>query len=370
MVTIDQVCWGEVNKDGGLDLRCENGECREYEQTLRRILYQWENFPVDMVVEDFIKVPMAVGNTGFGISTIEELRAIEGNNDVYSHKFVNQFESVDDVMEKVKMPLVTHDKDETKRRMELASWLFDGIMPVRESGVDPYLNIWDPIATWMSVEGALYGLVDNPDMMHALAKRMSEGYMIMLNQMEELGVLAHSQALIHCTGAFTDELPAPGFNCQKPRLKDIWMSSTAQMFATVSPAMFEEYEINYMLPIFERFGLVYYGCCDPLDGKMNEVRKIPHLRKVSMSPWANKERGAKEIRGDYVFSNKPNPAFVATDKFNGDIVKEDLIYVKNLCKQYGCPLEFILKDISTVHHEPERLNEWAKIAREVAEGRS
>jgi hypothetical protein len=146
------------------------------------------------------------------------------------------------------------------------------------------------------------------------------------------------------------------------------MFGLAQMFATVSPAMFEEYEIDYMMPLFERFGLVYYGCCDPLDGKMKEVKKIPHLRKVSMSPWANKERGAEEIGRDYVFSNKPNPAFIAVQSFDAGIVRKDLLTTREICARHGCPLEFIFKDISTVHNEPLRLKQWADIAMGVAEG--
>jgi hypothetical protein len=121
-----------------------------------------------------------------------------------------------------------------------------------------------------------------------------------------------------------------------------------------------------MMPIFERFGLVYYGCCDPLDGKMKEVRKIPHLRKVSMSPWANKERGAEGIGRNYVFSNKPNPAFIAFSSFNEEIVRKDLVETKEICRRFGCPLEFIFKDISTVNNEPERLKKWADIAMAVA----
>jgi hypothetical protein len=272
---------------------------------------------------------------------------------------------MDDVMTKIKMPVVTHDAAETKRRMELASWLFDGIMPLSEEGYLPFISIWDPISTWMSVEGALYGLVDKPDMMHAMAKRMADGYMSMLDQIENQGLLVHSQAIIHCTGAFTDDLPAPGFNPAKPRTKDIWMFGLAQMFATVSPAMFEEYEIEYMMPIFERFGLVYYGCCDPLHGKMKEVKRIPHLRKVSMSPWANKEKGAEEIGTAYVFSNKPNPAYIAA--FNEETIRRDLEETKSICKKYGCPLEFIFKDISTVCFEPLRLKKVADIAMEVAQ---
>jgi len=362
MVTIDQVCWNEMNIDGKLGLHCEDEECRSYEQALRRLLLQWEYFPVDMVVEPFIKVHKAVSNSAFGMSVREHTLATFEANDVVSHKFENQFNSVEDVMNKIKMPMVSHDKAETKRRMDFASWLFDGIMPLREEGYDPYLSVWDPIAMWMSVEGALYGLVDNPEMMHAMAGRISDGYMIMLDQLEEQGLLCHSQALIHCTGAFTDDLPAPGFNPEKPRTQDIWMFGLAQMFVTVSPAMFEEYEIDYMLPIFKRFGLVYYGCCDPLDGKMREVRKIPNLRKISMSPWANKERGAEEIGKDYVFSNKPNPAFIAGQFFDEDLVRKDLRATKEICDRYGCPLEFIFKDISTVYNDPIRLKKWADIA--------
>jgi hypothetical protein len=366
MVTIDQVCWNEMNIEGKLDLHCEDEECRSYERRLRRILLQWEYFPVDMVVEPFIKVFKAVKNSAFGMSAREHTLATYETNNVVSHKYENQFNSVEDVMDKIKIPVVSHDEAETKRRMEFASWLFDGIMPLREEGNDPYISIWDPIAQWMSVEGALYGLVDNPEMMHAMAKRIADGYMTMLDQLEEQRLLCHSQALIHCTGAFTDDLPAPGFNPEKPRTQDIWMFGLAQMFVTVSPAMFEEYEIDYMLPIFKRFGLVYYGCCDPLDGKMNEVRKIPNLRKVSMSPWANKERGAQEIGKDYVFSNKPNPAFIATVTFDEELVRKDLLATKEICRRYGCPLEFIFKDISTVYNDPLRLKKWADIAMEVA----
>jgi hypothetical protein len=221
----------------------------------------------------------------------------------------------------------------------------------------------------MGVTDALYGIIDEPEMMHALAKRIADGYMSLLDQAEEKGLLCHHQALIHCTGAWTDELPHEGFDEKKPRCEDLWMFGLAQMFSTVSPAMFEEYEIDYMRPICQRFGLVYYGCCDPLDGKMKEVRKLPHVRKVSMSPWADKERGAANIGHDFVFSNKPNPAFLADPTgFHDDIIRNDLTQTREICRKNGSPLEFILKDLSTINKEPERLDKWADIAMRVAQG--
>ena len=366
MVCIDQVCWNEINVEDKLTLKCEDPECRKYEDVFRKILYRWEYFPVDMVVEPFIKVHKAVTNTVFGIVRQEHTLNTPGKEAVVSHKFVNQFKSMDD-LEKIKEPKITHDINETRRRMEKAAWLFDGIMPLREEGVEPYLSVWDTISSWMGVEGALYGLIDEPEMMEAIVKKMVSGYISMLDQLEDQGVLCHSQALIHCTGAFTDDLPSKTFNPEKPVTKDIWMFGLAQMFSTVSPEMFEEYEIKPMKPIFERFGLVYYGCCDPLDGKMNEVKKIPGLRKVSMSPWANRERGAAGIGKDYVFSSKPNPAYLATTVFNEELVRNDLKSIMDVCKKNSCPLEFILKDLSTVNNQPERLWKWAKIAMEIVQ---
>jgi len=45
--------------------------------------------------------------------------------------------------------------------------------------------------------------------------------------------------------------------------------------------------IDYAVQWYEKFGLVYYGCCEPLDGKIDIVREIPNLRKISMSPWVD-----------------------------------------------------------------------------------
>jgi hypothetical protein len=101
---------------------------------------------------------------------------------------------------------------------------------------------------------------------------------------------------------------------------------------------------------------------------MNEVRMIPNVRKISMSPWADQERGAAEIGRRYVFSRKPNPAFLAGSSFDPARVRADLDTTRSVCKKSGSPLEFILKDISTVGYEPRRLFQWARIAMEVACG--
>ena len=364
LVMIDQLPWNELNVDDELTLRCTDPECRGYEETLRRSLFQWRHFPVDLVVEDFIRVPKAITNSGFGVAPDEVIVTTDPENDVVSHGYSQLFASMADV-EKIKVPHIAHDPVETARRVAVAHELFDGLLNVRPAGYDPYLGIWDPITTWMGMNKILLALKDQPKMLHALAERMLQGYLCELDQLEAQGLLCEPQTLIHCTGAYTDELPKPGYDPDRVRTQDIWMFGLAQMFSVVSPRMFQEFEIDYSRHICERFGLVYYGCCDPLDAKLEQVRQLPNVRKISMSPWANQERGAANIGRDYVFSRKPNPAFLAYDDWDGDAVRADLEATRDICARYDCPLELILKDVSTVRYEPQRLFEWARIAMEV-----
>ena len=124
MVMIDQVCWNEMNIGDELTLCCMDPECRGYEEYLRSTLYQWKHFPVDMVVEPFIRVSKAIHNTGFGVSVQEDVAVTDPTNSVVGHKFVNQFQTEDD-LQKIRMPRISHDPAETDRRMAVAHELFD-----------------------------------------------------------------------------------------------------------------------------------------------------------------------------------------------------------------------------------------------------
>jgi hypothetical protein len=130
--------------------------------------------------------------------------------------------------------------------------------------------------------------------------------------------------------------------------------------------MHKEFELDYAQSWAKRFGLVYYGCCEPLHDKIDIIRGLPNVRKISMSPWVDVEVGAQRIGGDYVFSRKPSPALLAPDTWSPAAVEADLVETREACARHGCPLEFILKDISTVRYEPQRLWEWVDVAMQVA----
>ena len=94
------------------------------------------------------------------------------------------------------------------------------------------------------------------------------------------------------------------------------------------------------------------------------IDEIPNLRKVGVSPWANQEVMAERLGGKYVFARKPSPTNVAmvTDP---EVIRKETENTVKLCQKYGCPVEFVLKDISTVSHHPENLIVWSNVVSDV-----
>jgi len=145
----------------------------------------------------------------------------------------------------------------------------------------------------------------------------------------------------------------------------LWGSATAQIFVGVSPEMHWEFALQHEMRWLERWGLTYYGCCEPLDVKMDIMRRIPNLRKISMSQWIDVERAVREVGTNYVFSRKPTPAVLAEDDWRPELARQQLR--EFLVKARGCHIEIIMKDISTVRYQPQRLWEWERMAMELAE---
>lgn len=46
----------------------------------------------------------------------------------------------------------------------------------------------------------------------------------------------------------------------------------------------------------EKFGLTYYGCCEPLHNKIEILQQVKNLRKISISPRADIKIAAKKFK--------------------------------------------------------------------------
>ena len=210
-------------------------------------------------------------------------------------------------------------------------------------------------------------LIEEPDLVHAGMKLLMEGTLEVFEELERQGLLTLNNGNDYCgSGAlgWTRELPSPGFD-GKVRLCDLWGFADAQSMSEVSPTMHEEFVLRYQVPLLGRFGLNYYGCCEPLHLKLGLLKRhVPRLRRVSISPWADKRQSAEQLGPHIIFGWKPNPAYLAGVSFDADLIRRDIRETIEICQANGCPLEITIKDTHTCNHQPWRFDEWTRIAME------
>ena len=362
MVLIDQIPWQEMDVDGSLLCQVEDPYWRGVENELRQTIYKWTHMPADMVVNPYICLPRPIRNTGWGMEQKVDYLKTEDAPDVLSQHINNIIHDYEDI-DKIQMPQITLDCKKEEEIIRIAHELFDGIIPFKMTGQCMHLGICDTISYWMGVENCYIELMDRPEMIHALMEKLTNGLLFQIKQMNELGLFDIYSNLCHCSQTFTEDLPGEGSDAH-PRSQNAWAFGLAQLFTSVSPAITQEFEVDYMKRVFSHFGAIYYGCCDRLDDRLDVISQLPNVRKISCSPWSNRESFAANLPGCYVMSNKPTPAFLSYDWFDEQEVRDDLRRTIAAARQHNVNLEFILKDISTVRHKPERLWRWSQIALE------
>jgi len=341
-IFIYQEPWSELNKNGELDLHCQDGFCREIESGMRQGLYRWRHYPGDMTMSAVSYQAYCITDTGFGIEEDVDVVRTDPANDVVSRHFHIQIKDESDIA-KIKEPVVTHDEKKTEECYQKRCEIFAGILEVRKSGWGGFwFAPWDDLVRWTGVQEVLMDMALRPDYVHKAISRLVDCWNKRLDQYEEQNLLY-----------------APA--------KEQAVSGAAQIFSEVSPAMHREFALEHEARFYRRFGRVYYGCCEPLHAKVDICAEcLPNMYKISMSPWVNFPEAVKNVRDRFVFAWKPNPAFVAYDKWDPDLVRNDIREKLTTAVKGGCFVEIHLKDISTVRGEPSRLTEWERIAKEEA----
>jgi len=363
MVLIDQICWWEIDSDSWFQLQVQDPYWRNVELELRRKLYSWKNFPVDMVFTPYICLPKPIHDSGWGLAANEDIKKLDERTGAASHYFHNCMQTEEDI-EKIQMPEITLDEEKLRQIRQEADVIFDGIIPYQMTGCSLHLGIWDTISTWMGVENCYIEILDRPEFIHALLEKMTQGLLHKIEAINRLGVYDVTSNIVHCSHWFLDDLPAKDTDFDFGQTTNSWAFGLAQLFSSCSPAVTEEFEVAYMQRVFPHFGAIYYGCCERLDDRLDVLAKLPNVRKISCSPWSDKEHFAETLPDRVVMSVKPTPALVAGNFYDEDKIRKDLRESIEAAKRHNRNVELILKDISTVNRDPNRLRRWAQIAME------
>jgi hypothetical protein len=368
LVWINEIPWHEMDFEDELMLTTESPFAQFLETRLRRSVYQWKHMRADMIVEPTMPCYNKISDSGFGISEDVEIATTDDESDIYSRKFSRQITDYDD-LEKIKNPEVVFDEEATEKKYRSMVEIFEGILDVEKKGVPGFwFAPWDELIRWWGVQDAMLDLMDRPKLVHKALERLTNAYLKGLDQYEKANLLSLNNCNYRIGSGglgYTDELPRSDFDPKKIRTSDLWGCGTAQIFSCVSPQMHYEFALQYEIRWMERFGLNYYGCCEPLDRKIDMLSKIPNLRKISMSPWVDLDRASEKMAKDYVISWKPKPDIFVGGTWDSDTVRADLS--KSLKRLRNNVVEIIMKDVSSVEYKPQHLWEWSQIAVEEAE---
>ena len=184
-----------------------------------------------------------------------------------------------------------------------------------------------------------------------------------INWLEREGLLGmnnNSEIVGSGSPGFTTALPAVGFT-GVPRLQDLWVWMESQETTIISPRMFSRFFLPYMAEVSRCFGLVYYGCCEPVHDRWHEIQTaIPHVRAVSISPWCNMTVMAEKLGRSVIFSRKPKPWLISGSAPDWDGLRQDL--QETAAAARDCNLEIIFRDVYRIG-DRQRLAKWAQMVR-------
>nr|WP_302305320.1 hypothetical protein [Ruthenibacterium lactatiformans] len=207
LIMMDQLPWHELDVDGDLKLRCRDADARIVEDALRKQLYQAKYFPADKVFEPYLELPKTIEGYHHGVVRREVTLAADEKNDVVSHSYVSQLSSESD-LENLKFPDIRVDEAKDKKRWEKVSEMVSGILPVRLTGVRMFhCGIWDDLVEAIGTDNFFFFFADEPELLHKAARRMADICQSLIDQLTEKQLFDAYEPTVHCTGAYTDELP-------------------------------------------------------------------------------------------------------------------------------------------------------------------
>lgn len=263
------------------------------------------------------------------------------------------------------------DRDATMAEKTFLEETFGDILPVVvRSDTFGNCNLTQRLMRVMSQESMFMALYDCPEELSGLLGLLKNNALDMSKWAEREGLLVLNNENQYTCGTcynFTDLLPVQPVAPGQVKLKDMWGVMDSQETVGVSPDMFHEIFFPHYRELAELFGLVYWGCCEPADPIWeSSLSKLPNLKAVSISRWADQEYMAEALKGTgIVYSRKPNPNLLGVDvELNEKAWTEEIRSTLEQTAKRDIPTEFVMRDVYTMHRNLNKAARAVELARE------
>lgn len=367
LIVVEQ---GSFQRDFLPEPKCENKFAADLERYLLSKILQHERIDDDIVMPNFCEVFMEIEAREFGFP-VEVHHAVDTKGRNVGYEYNYPIKSLEADFSKLKPFEFYFDRKRFADKLAATEGVFGDILPcvpTNRQQVWYYMHT-AKIIQLMGMEQWMYELSDNPDGVHELMRYLTENMQRYIDWAEKEKLFTSDIGNTYAGAGsygFTDELKVPADGI--PMAKNKWGNTNSQESFAISPDMYAEFVYPYIAEIAERFGLVYYGCCEPVHALWHKcLKNLPNMRKVSISAWCDEDIMGEALRGTkIIYSRKPSPKFLGADPVFDEA--EYRQYMKNtLTKAQGCEIEFIFRDVYTLMGDPGRPAKAVRILREVIE---
>ncbi len=364
------------------EVLCEDPFLRSIETDMRIKLRQAEELGDDIVFEPYYRLGWRMEFSDYGVPV--EIHSAIRKEESMAYSFSFPLATPEDI-DRLKQRTFGVDRAETMRRKDILEDAVGDVLPVRLGNYDPFVYEFDvgefgslgfngnfffgltwQVYRFIGNQGLLYWVYDAPEAIHRLISYMLNDRIALFEYFEKEGLLAlntDSQMAGPRMYGYVSDLPEPDA-AGEVTLKNLWGWAESQEAENISPDMYKEFVLPYLAKLSERFGLVYYGCCERVDDRLESIiDAIPNLRSVSISGWSDLAKAAEMLDGNYVYSRKPTPAYISGDNPDWDLLEKDMKETYAAAKD--CNIEILYRDVYTIGGDRSRLRKWVDMTKSI-----
>jgi len=302
--------------------QCEGEWERHLERGMLRAITNFECIDDDRIFTPYCPVSHVIHRPSI-CPELEVTRGADATGRRLGYRTNRPLADLERGLTKLRRAPFSVDRDETARRVRVAEEAFGNLLPVRIVNTATYsagTGMAGKAVELMGMDTFYMAMIDQPENVHRFFDFVATEASEFLAWLESEGlVLPNGGEFDVGSGScgYTDELPrGEAGSTRTVGPAECWGFIEAQEAVGISPAMYAEFIHPYQKRLARRFGLVYYGCCEPVHEFWPTIEQLGNVRKVTVSPWCDEESIAAQLGKTCVYSRKPHPMTLTGETFS------------------------------------------------------